>query len=190
MTHFNWAPDHFADLARDRHAPALWIVDDAGGETQVSFAQIDARSARVANWLELLGVVRGDRVLLMLGNEVALWELMLACIKIGAVMIPATTLLSRDDLVDRFEHGRVPAVVTAAQHAATFDGLDGHAPGPGAARRGRHRSHGLDRLRRRRSCGRLAGLHRQVRGSAVPTPFSVATGWPDPSVEESFPKQV
>lgn len=130
LDHFNWALDHFDDLARDNHAPALWIVNDDGSETQVSFAQMAERSARVANWLESLGVARGDRVLLMLGNEVPLWELMLACIKIGAVMIPATQLLSRDDLVDRFERGRVRAVVTTPVHAAKFDGLDGHAPGP------------------------------------------------------------
>ena len=130
LDHFNWALDHFDDLARDNHAPALWIVDDAGSEQKVSFAQMAERSARAANWLESLGVARGDRVLLMLGNEVALWELMLACIKIGAVMIPATPLLSRDDLIDRFERGRVRMVVTTAQHAGKFIGLDDHAPGP------------------------------------------------------------
>jgi acetyl-CoA synthetase len=91
---------------------------------------MSARSNRVANWLESLGVGRGDRVLLMLGNEVPLWELMLACIKIGAVMIPATQLLSRDDLIDRFARGRVRAVVTTPAHTAKFDGLDSHAPGP------------------------------------------------------------
>ena len=130
LAHFNWALDHFDDLARDNHSPALWIVADDGSEQIVSYAQMSARSARVANWLESLGVARGDRVLLMLGNEVPLWELMLACIKIGAVMIPATQLLSRDDLVDRFERGRVRVVVTTAVHAAKFDGLDAHAPGP------------------------------------------------------------
>ena len=130
MTHFNWALDHFDDLARDNHATALWIVADDGSEQKVSFAQMAERSARVANWLESLGVARGDRVLLMLGNEVPLWELMLACIKIGAVMIPATQLLSHDDLIDRFERGRVRAVVTSGAHTAKFDGLDPHAPGP------------------------------------------------------------
>ena len=130
LDHFNWALDHFDDLARDNHAPALWIVDEHGAEQKVSFAQMAERSARVANWLESLGVARGDRVLLMLGNEVPLWELMLACIKIGAVMIPATQLLSRDDLIDRFERGRVRVVVTTSAHTAKFDGLDSHAPGP------------------------------------------------------------
>ena len=69
-------------------------------------------------------------VLLMLGNEVPLWELMLGCIKIGAVMIPATALLSRDDLIDRFARGKVRAVVTGPANAPKFDGLDAHAPGP------------------------------------------------------------
>ena len=130
LAHFNWALDHFDDLARDNHATALWIVADDGSEQKVTFAEMAARSNRVANWLEALGVARGDRVLLMLGNDVPLWELMLACIKIGAVMIPATLLLSRDDLIDRFERGRVRAVVTTPGHATKFDGLDGYAPGP------------------------------------------------------------
>ena len=130
LTHFNWALDHFDDLARDNHTPALWIVGDDGSEQKVSYAQMAERSNRVANWLEGLGVARCDRVLLMLGNEVPLWELMLACIKIGAVMIPATQLLSRDDLIDRFERGRVRVVVTTPVHAGKFEGLSGYAPGP------------------------------------------------------------
>ena len=130
LERFNWALDHFDDLARGNGRPALVIVGDDGSRTERSFAELSARSNRVANWLESLGLARGDRVLLMMGNEAPLWELMLACIKIGAVMIPATTLLSRDDLVDRFERGRVRAVVAAGVHAARFDGLDAHAPGP------------------------------------------------------------
>ena len=130
LTHFNWALDHFDDLAHNNHTTALWIVADDGSEQKVTYAQMAARSNQAANWLESLGVARGDRVLLMLGNEVPLWELMLACIKIGAVMIPATQLLSRDDLIDRFSRGRVRAVVTTPAHAAKFDGLDGYAPGP------------------------------------------------------------
>ena len=130
MTHFNWALDHFDDLARDNASTALWIVGDDGAEQKLSYAQISARSNQAANWLTEQGVARGEHVLLMLGNEVALWELMLACIKIGAVMIPATQLLSRDDLIDRFSRGKVRAVVTNAAHADKFEGLDEHAPGP------------------------------------------------------------
>jgi acetyl-CoA synthetase len=123
LERFNWALDHFDDMARGNPAPALWIVGDDGREQVMSFAALSERSNRVANWLESLGAHRGDRLLLMIGNEVALWELMLACIKTGVVMIPATSLLSRDDLADRLERGQVRFIVTGASSTAKFDGL-------------------------------------------------------------------
>ena len=83
------------------------------------------RSNRLANHFRALGIGRGDRILLMLGNTVQLWEVMLAAIKLGAVVIPATTLLGRDDIVDRLERGRVRAVVVASSAAERFEGLEG-----------------------------------------------------------------
>jgi acetyl-CoA synthetase len=123
LEHFNWALDHFDEQARGNPAPGLWIVGDDGREQVMSFQALSERSNRVANWLESLGARRGDRLLLMLGNEVALWELMLGCIKAGVVLIPATSLLSRDDLVDRLERGQVRFIVAGPASTAKFDGL-------------------------------------------------------------------
>ena len=53
-----------------------------------------------------LRIQRGDRILLMLGNVVPLWETMLAAMKLGVVVIPATTLLTAEELADRVERGR------------------------------------------------------------------------------------
>jgi acetyl-CoA synthetase len=125
---FNWALDHFDAFAHSNQNPALWIVADDGSEHIRSFEQMRVRSNQAANWLESLSLKRGDHVLLMLGNEVPLWELMLACIKAGLVIIPATNLLSRDDLIDRLERGRVRLVVTGSAYTAKFDGLDRYAP--------------------------------------------------------------
>ncbi len=125
LDRFNWALDWFdAELARGPSGGriALKIVGD--GAATLSFADLSDRSNRVANGLRALGVKRGDRVLLMLGNVVPLWDLMLATMKLGAVMIPATALLTTNDLKDRFTRGRVRHVVTAAADAAKFDGLD------------------------------------------------------------------
>jgi acetyl-CoA synthetase len=125
LDRFNWALDYFDAMARDNHRPALWLVDEGGGEARLSFAELSARTNRVANHLRSLGVGRGDRVLLMLGNVVPLWECMLAAMKLGAVIVPATTLLARNDLADRFARGRVRHVITGAEHASKFAELPG-----------------------------------------------------------------
>ncbi|MBL8223404.1 MAG: AMP-binding protein, partial [Bryobacterales bacterium] len=74
LTEFNWALDYFDSMAAGNDKPALWIVEEDGHESKLSFAEMSARSNRVANWLRERGVSRGDRILIMLGNEVPLWE--------------------------------------------------------------------------------------------------------------------
>ncbi len=123
LKHFNWALDHFDDYAAGNDAKALWIVDENGSEEIRSFAQMSRRSAQVANHLRALGLKRGDRVLIMLGNVVPLWESMLAAMKLGVVMIPATSLLTPEDLADRLARGRVRCVLTDAAGAEKFHGL-------------------------------------------------------------------
>ena len=122
---FNWALDYFDAFAQGNGAPALWIVDENGPSDKVSFARMAERSAQVANWLRGLGVARGDRVLLLMPNEVALWETMLACMKLGAVIVPTTTLVSTDDLTDRFDRGAVKHVICTASATAKFDVFPG-----------------------------------------------------------------
>ncbi len=126
LDRFNWALDYFDVMARDNVQPALWLVDEDTGEVKLSFAQLSERSNRVANAFRRLGVRRGDRVLLMLGNVVPLWECMLAAMKLGAVIVPATTLLTRNDLADRFARGRVKHVIAGADAAAKFADLPGN----------------------------------------------------------------
>jgi acetyl-CoA synthetase len=127
VTGFNWALDWFDGVLAEEtpDAPALWIVEQDGSETKLTFAELAARSSKVAGWLRANGVERGHRILLMLGNQVELWETMLAAMKLGAVIIPATTLLTADDLTDRIERGGVSHVVTGAADTAKFDGLAG-----------------------------------------------------------------
>jgi len=125
LDRFNWALDYFDPMASGNDRPGLWIVDESGGETRLSFAELARRSSRLANHLRALGVHRGDCMLMMLGNVAPLWECMLAAMKLGAVIIPATTLLTRDDLVDRFARGRVRHVVAGADHAGKFADLPG-----------------------------------------------------------------
>lgn len=125
---FNWALDWFdAELAGNadsKDRAALWIVDAASGkETKLSFQTLSRRSNQVANFLRAQGLKRGDHLLLLLGNVVPLWETMLACIKLGVVVIPATTLLTPDELRDRLDRGRAKAVVAAQDQVGKFASL-------------------------------------------------------------------
>jgi acetyl-CoA synthetase len=125
LDEFNWALDWFDVVAVGNDRPALRVVESDGGERVLSFAEMSARSNRVATWLREQGVARGDRLILMLGNQVELWETILAAMKLGAVLIPATTLLGPDDLMDRVERGGARHVIATAADAGKFDGVPG-----------------------------------------------------------------
>ncbi len=120
MDTFNWALDYFDVLAAGNEQRALIVVEEDGSEHVCTFEEISQRSSRVASLFRSLGMKRGDRLLLMLGNEAALWEIFLACMKLGIVVIPATTLLASEDIRDRFERGQVAHVVAAASFTSKF----------------------------------------------------------------------
>ncbi|MGW1891501.1 AMP-binding protein [Streptomyces sp. NPDC002004] len=122
---FNWALDWFDVIARDNDGTALHIVEEDGTEGRFSFAEMSERSDRTANWLREQGVRAGDRILVMLGNQVELWETALAAMKLRAVVIPATPLLGPADLRDRVDRGRVRHVVVRTEDTGKFDDVPG-----------------------------------------------------------------
>ena len=126
LDNFNWALDFFDHEAKDNQTPALWVVEEDGREQKISFADMSSRSNQVAQYLHDCGVRRGDRVLLMLPNRVELWEIMLAGIKLGAVLVPTTMLVSSADLQDRMERGRVRHAIVQVSEAHKFEGITGN----------------------------------------------------------------
>ena len=125
LEEFNWALDWFDVLAAEHPDRDALRVITADSDTRLTYAEMAARSNQVANWLRGLGMRRGDRVLLMLGNIAPLWELILATMKLGAVIIPASTLLGPEDLADRIARGDVRHVVTESVHTPKFATLAG-----------------------------------------------------------------
>jgi len=128
LTEFNWALDWFDAVAAAEPTAsrlALWIVEEDGSELKWTFAEVSRRSNQVANWLRDHGVRRGDRLILMLGNQGELWLTILAAMKLGAVLIPASTLLGAADLRDRVDRGRAAHVVVRAEDAPKFADVPG-----------------------------------------------------------------
>jgi acetyl-CoA synthetase len=125
LTTFNWALDWFDEFARGNDRPALHLVTENAPPLTRSFRELSESSNRVANAFRSWGVRRGDHLLMMLGNELPLWEGMLAAMKLGAVVIPATTQLTKADLQDRFSRGKVKHVLVNQDAVAKFADLPG-----------------------------------------------------------------
>ncbi len=124
LTNFNWALDWFDVYARGNARTALWIADDEGHEVKSSFAELSERSSRLASDLRRRGVVRGDRLLVMLSNIQPLWEVVLAAMKLGAVLVPCSMQLTRKDIEERVVRGEIKHAVVDGTVAERFAGLD------------------------------------------------------------------
>ena len=122
---FNWAHDWFDVVARGNDRPALVIVHEDGSRSSASFDEMARRSDQVASWLRRAGVGRADPVLLMLGNQMELWDLMLAAMKIGAVIVPTTAALGAADLADRVARSGARLVVCNPADTHKFDTVPG-----------------------------------------------------------------
>lgn len=111
--YFNWALDWFDRIAVDNTRIAL----RAANTTSVTYAELSESSNRVANWLRRLGLRRGQRVLLILDDQLAFCEVMLAVMKLGAVLVLVRATMTAADLSEAI--GRAaPAFIIAAGHAA------------------------------------------------------------------------
>src|SRR3954451_7272421 len=125
LDEFNWALDWFDPFARGNSQPGLLVVEADGSSQTLTFDELSRRSDALAVWLRSVGVARGDRIVLMLANQTELWESMLAAIKLGAVVIPATTLLAAADLRDRIERGRARHVIVRSEDVGKWEGVAG-----------------------------------------------------------------
>ncbi len=115
---YNFALDTIAEWAKDPQKLAmLWIGQD-GSEAQFTFAYFDQQGSRVAHALEDLGIQKGDRVLLMAPRLPQWWEAVLGMMKLGAIAIPCTTLLTAKDIQYRAELAEAVALITDRSGAA------------------------------------------------------------------------
>ncbi|MGR6901071.1 AMP-binding protein [Glutamicibacter sp. BSL13] len=142
FTDFNFAYDWFDQVARDpqrANSPALILAEPDGSTASYTWAELSRRSTQVARWFSDQGFERSETMIVMLGNEIALWEVMLAGMKLGAVIIPSTTQLTSSDLAERIQRGNASLVVTNEEQIPKFSEVSGNytlvqvngTPGPG-----------------------------------------------------------
>ena len=104
--------DYYGTEEPDRRA-MIW-VSDAGEEKIFTFGDMMRKSAQTANYLKSLGIIKGDRVLLVLRRHWEFWPIIVALHKLGAICIPATDQLKEKDFVYRFDAAGVKAIICTA----------------------------------------------------------------------------
>ena len=125
--HFNFATDVIDRWARKRpDAPALWCVNAAtGAEHKFSFRELATLSCQAGDLLRASGICRGDRVLIMLSRVPQWWIAMLGLIRVGAVPVPATLLLTARDVAYRLGRAGISATITDQEGVAKVGGFEG-----------------------------------------------------------------
>ncbi|WP_353951575.1 AMP-binding protein [Knoellia sp. S7-12] len=123
---FNWAIDWFDVIARGNPENALVVVEEDGTSREVTFDAMANRSDRVGRWLAERGVAQGDPVIIMLDNQVELWDCMLAVMKLGAIIMPTTSAAGAADLEDRVARGGARHVISNASQVDKLAGLSGN----------------------------------------------------------------
>ncbi len=125
---FNFAIDVIGKWAADPDKLAmLWIGPD-GKERRITFAQFAEGSSRAANAFAALGIKKGDRALVMLPRIPEWWESVLGLMKLGAIPIPCTTLLTPKDIQFRAEVAEAQAFISDNEGAPKFDQVRGACP--------------------------------------------------------------
>jgi acetyl-CoA synthetase/medium-chain acyl-CoA synthetase len=126
--YFNFATDVVDRWAATRpQSLALWHVQaTTRAEHKLTFRQIAGLGRRASNFFRSCGIDRGDRVLLMLPRVPQWWVAMLGLIRLGAVPVPATLLLTARDVAYRLKMAAIRAVITNGEgipKVGDFDGI-------------------------------------------------------------------
>ena len=109
---FNFAFDVMDVIAKEEpRRRAMIHVDDAGQRREFDFEFFSRESSLLAAGLAKHGVRKGDRVVLMLYRRVEFWTFVLACHKIGAVIVPLPAKVSVKDIEYRLQAGHIKAAV-------------------------------------------------------------------------------
>ncbi|WP_338845152.1 AMP-binding protein [Massilia sp. W12] len=111
---FNWARDWFDVVAAEHGDRCALVVCAPDGDVEADFASLARRSDQLAAWMQQQGMQRGERVLVLMRNSIALYEVLLAGIKLGLVLIPSYVTISAAECADRVQRGGIKHLIAEA----------------------------------------------------------------------------
>lgn len=126
--YFNWATDEFDRWGKDPDKLGLWVVDDFGNETKLTFAELTKLSCKLANVFRANNIQEGDKIITILGKIPSFWVTMLASLRSGVVVSPGTGQLTAKDIQYRFDASGAVAIIVDEEMAAKVDAVAADCP--------------------------------------------------------------
>ncbi len=126
--HYNFAFDVVDRWGEDARKLAMLWVNERGDETRLTFRDFAVRSNQLGNALRAMGIRAGERILIMLPRLPEWWEAVLGIMKIGAISMPGTTLLTPKDVAYRIQSAEAAAVITDAEGALKVEQVADECP--------------------------------------------------------------
>ena len=96
----------------------LW-TNDQGAAHQYTYGELKEKTDRTAAYFQTLGIGKGDMVMLILKRRIEFWFCTIALHKLGAIVIPATHLLTKKDIVYRCEAADIKMIVCSGEEIIT-----------------------------------------------------------------------
>jgi acyl-coenzyme A synthetase/AMP-(fatty) acid ligase len=126
--HYNFAFDVVDHWGEDAQKLAMLWVNERGEEKRLTFRDFTVRSNQVGNALRTMGIRKGDRILIMSPRLPEWWEVVLGIMKIGAISMPGTTLLTPKDVAYRIQAAEAVAVITDEEGALKVEQVANECP--------------------------------------------------------------
>lgn len=126
--HYNFAVDVVDHWGEDAQKLAMLWVNERGDEKRLTFRDFTVRSNQVGNALRTTGIRKGDRILIMSPRLPEWWEAVLGIMKIGAISMPGTTLLTPKDVAYRIQAAEAVAVITDEEGALKVEQVANECP--------------------------------------------------------------
>jgi acetyl-CoA synthetase/medium-chain acyl-CoA synthetase len=126
--YYNFAYDVVDRWGEDTQKLAMLWVNDSGDEKRLTFRDFAVRANQVGNALRIMGIHKGDRLLIMLPRLSEWWEAVLGIMKIGAISMPGTTLLTAKDVAYRIQSAEAKAVITDDEGALKVEQVADECP--------------------------------------------------------------
>ncbi len=110
--------------AEDPEKEAILWTNDKGACIHFSYADLKKYTDQTASYFQSLGIGHGDKVMLILKRRYEFWYSIIALHKLGAVVIPATHLLTKKDIVYRCNAASIKMIVMAGEEVITKHVID------------------------------------------------------------------